>query len=111
MITMMPMLYEDTEDLIRTIGRKAYIYCWDNESYRRRRQSLAYTHHTTIEEIQLFCGEGWREALAEEQEEGLPLLYIRELRERLETYGEEDLVWLCDMITEALETDNSEEQA
>lgn len=109
MITTMPILYEETEDLIRTIGRKAYIYRWDNETYRRRRQSLAHAHHTTIEEIQLLCGEGWREALAEEQEEGLPLLYIRELRERLETYGEEDLVWLCDMIQEALETDERDE--
>jgi hypothetical protein len=103
------MIYEDTEELIRTIGRKAFIYRWDNESYRRRRQSLAYAHHTSIEEIQLLCGEGWREALAEEQEEGLPLLYIRELRDRLESYGEEDLVWLADMITEALETDADEQ--
>ena len=102
------MLQEDTEDMVRLIGRKAYIYRWDSDSYRRRRQSLAHARHIDIEEVQMLCGEGWREALAEEQEEGLPLLYLRELQERLDPFGEEDLVWLVEQVIESLETSNKE---
>ncbi len=98
------MIHEDTEEQIRSIGRKAFIYRWDADTYRARRTQLAHKHQVEIEEIQLLCGEGWREALCEEQEEGLPLLYIRELRARLDAWGEDELAWLCEEIIEALET-------
>jgi hypothetical protein len=101
---MMLMLHEETEELIRNVGRRAYIYHWDDDAYRARRSQLAHKYQTSVEEIQLLCGEGWREALAEEQEEGKPLLYVREMRQRLEAWNEEELVWLADEVIEALET-------